>query len=242
VRPSPGKRRPHSTGSAGDPRERRPTPRPVVRPAGRPNPTLQQTVGSLALRSLLARPGRGLLLRRLLSSMFGYTQECVMVRASLAFLVALGATCTASGQPPAPKGRAARIAAPVAYEDLMLVLATKDGAAAVVFGDRGDDGGVEYQFRYESADGKRKQAGKGQLFEFPLEKGGYKPEGLYIKAGPISVEWSRGGKERGWIYYVPEDVTVHLAHADNFKDRLRTIGGRIKFEDQELDLRRFLKK
>jgi hypothetical protein len=137
--------------------------------------------------------------RRLLSWLFGHPQEWVMVRASLAFLVTLGVTCSAGGQPPAPKGRAARIAAPVAYEDLMLVLATKDGATAVVFGDRGDDGDVEYQFRFESADGKQKLAGKGQLFEFPLEKGGYKPQGLYIKAGPIKVEWSKGGKDRGWI-------------------------------------------
>jgi hypothetical protein len=36
-------------------------------------------------------------------------------------------------------------------------------------------------------------------------------------------------------------MTVHLAHADNFKDRVREVG-RQKIEDKELDLRRFLKK
>ena len=141
------------------------------------------------------------------------------------------------GPDPAPD-----VTAPVGYKDLMLVLVTRDGAAAVVFeGVAADGNQVEYRFRYESADGKKKLSGTGKLFERQLGQGGYDPAGLSIAAGPISVKWSRGGADRGWIYYAPEVVTVHLAHADNFAARVRRLGQQV-FEDKELDLRRFMRK
>jgi hypothetical protein len=135
------------------------------------------------------------------------------------------------------------IPAPVAYKDLMLVLVTKDGAAAVVFNNPAADGnGVEYSYRYESRDGKKKLEGTGKLFEQKLNgRDTYDPDGLAIVAGPVKVTWSRGGAERGWIYYAPELVTVHLAHANNFKERPSKFGdGRDVTE--ELDLRRFMRK
>jgi hypothetical protein len=135
------------------------------------------------------------------------------------------------------------VTAPVAYKDLMLVLVTKDGAAAVIFDSVAEDGNqVEYSFRYESADGKKKLTGTGKLFERRPGGGGYDPEGLSIKAGSVTLKWSRGGADRGWIYYAPEVVTVHLAHADNFKAKVEKIGPGADAETKELDLRRFMKK
>jgi hypothetical protein len=137
---------------------------------------------------------------------------------------------------PAPR----EIPAPVAYKDLMLVLVTKDGAAAVIFNDPAADGSeVGYSYRFQSRDGKTKLDGSGKLYERkPNGQNTYDPAGLAIVAGPIKMTWSRGGAERGWIYYAPELVTVHLAHADNFKEKKGFDSAVIK----ELDLRRFLKK
>ena len=124
-----------------------------------------------------------------------------------------------------PKGsEPGRLSAPVVYEDLLLVFASKDGVAAVVFTDKLENG-IAYKFRYESRDGKTKEVGIGKLFEkykrFPGKKadefevvddGGE----LWFKAGPFEVEWSRAAADRGWIYYSPEKVRVHIAHAKNF--------------------------
>ena len=57
-----------------------------------------------------------------------------------------------------------RVSAPVVYEGLMLVIASDQGVAAVVFTDKLPDGRA-YKFRYESNDGKTKEAGKGKVFE-----------------------------------------------------------------------------
>jgi hypothetical protein len=123
----------------------------------------------------------------------------------------------------------------------MLVLVTKEGVAAVVFSNPSADGDeIEYKFRYESADGKKKE-GTGKLFERRLNGGGFDKEGLSIVAGPATIRWSKSNADRGWIYYSPEVVTVHLAHAKNFKGGVREIGGK-NIEIQELDLRRFMKK
>ena len=146
---------------------------------------------------------------------------------------------------PLPRGGtpAPDVSAPVAYKDLMFVLVTKDGAAAVIFDDVAVDGNqVEYSFRYESADGKKKLTGTGKLFERRLGAGGYDPDGLFIAAGPVVIKWSRGGPDRGWIYYAPEVVTVHLAHADSFKGKVEQLAPGIDAGMKELDLRRFMKK
>jgi hypothetical protein len=152
------------------------------------------------------------------------------------------ATPLARGQGSDP---ASGLSAPIAYEDLMLVLVSKEGAAAVIFDEVNNDGNaIQYNFRYESADGKKKLSGTGKLFERRLDDDrGYDPEGLSITSGPVSIKWSRGSRYRGWIYYAPEVVTVHLAHAENFKSHEQKIG----FDGEtimvkELDLRRFLKK
>src|SRR5438045_3768355 len=56
------------------------------------------------------------------------------------------------------------ISAPVLYKDLMLIIATKEGIAAVVFGDEVEKG-VNYRFRFLPADSDKEQAGEGKVFE-----------------------------------------------------------------------------
>src|SRR5688572_3808237 len=160
--------------------------------------------------------------------------------ASLGVLLVLVAETVAapvpSGATPPPD-----LAAPLAYKDLMIVLVAKDGAAAVVFHDP-QGAGVSYRFRYESADGKVVKTGEGKVLEKRLNggAGGYDETLLDIKAGPIAVRWSAGGPQRGWIYYSPETIQVHLAHAKNFEDNIPIFGdSRI---EEKLDLKRFLRK
>lgn len=68
------------------------------------------------------------------------------------------------------------VTAPVMYKDMMLILVTSDGAAAIVFTDvtEAPDGKsvnrVVYRFRYESRDGKTKTSGSGVVFETQNEK------------------------------------------------------------------------
>ena len=163
-------------------------------------------------------------------------------------LIAAALAGSSAGAAPLPRGPAPDpapdVSAPVAYHDLMLVLVTRDGAAAVVFDAVAADGSeVEYRFRYESADGKKKLSGTGKLFERRLgARGGYDPAGLSIAAGPIAVRWSRSNADRGWIYYAPEAVAVHPVHADAFKGRVHGVGPGVESEVKELNLQRFMRK
>jgi len=153
--------------------------------------------------------------------------------------VFLLATCGASGQvkleSAPPKGsELGRVSAPLVYEKLMLVLATADGVTAIVFTDKVENG-VGYKFRYESADGKKRETGTAKLFEkykrLPGRKAGeveVVDDGgeLWFKGGSYEVEWSLGPEGRGWIYYYPEKVRVQIATSDEF---------------DKIDLKRFAK-
>lgn len=140
--------------------------------------------------------------------------------------------------------RPPKVTAPVVYKDLMLVLVTKDGAAAVAFTEVFDEETsdtekrycVKYRFRYESRDGKTHKSGIGVVYE-RYTKGRYDHGDLFVTAGPIRVEWSRGGAKRGWIYYAPEKTRVHAANARGFEDWKGPFGTAQK----RLDLRRFMK-
>ena len=158
----------------------------------------------------------------------------------LVFCLALGSwtVSEASAQAPVKRGD---ISAPLAYENTMLVLVSEEGAAAVIF--RGVGGGsASYDYRYESKDGSRTEAGTRALSERREPAGNLGGE-LYIKAGPISVGWSRGSDTSGWIYYTPEKVKVHLANAKDFADRREPIPipGDPERLVPKLDLKRFLK-
>ena len=148
--------------------------------------------------------------------------------AALAFLI-FSADGAASDEPPQISGvrnvdTADRVTAPVVYEDLVLVLASDEGVAAIVFTDKLKEGRA-YKFRYESKDGKTKKAGTGKVFEkynriltkTPNELGVVDVGGeLYLQAGPLKLEWSYADDERGWVYCKPEKVRVQIANADEF--------------------------
>ena len=146
--------------------------------------------------------------------------------------------------PPAAPPPRPDVTAPVAYKDLMLVLVTKDGAAAIVFHDPVEDGaGVSYKFRYESADGKTTKSGDGKVLERRLDggKGAYDETLLDIKAGPIALRWSKCNLDHGWIYYIPEVMQVHMANAKNFEDYVENFGPH-RIERKALDLKRYMRK
>lgn len=101
---------------------------------------------------------------------------------------------------------------------------------------------MEYKFRYESADGKTNLTGDGKVFE-QYTDGKYdeaKSE-LDIRAGPLKLGWSADDDHHGWINYQPEKLSVQIAHARDFEDRV-VRAGMEQFEIQKLDLKRYMKK
>lgn len=127
------------------------------------------------------------------------------------------------------------VSAPVFYKDSMLVLVTKSGAAAVVF-TKEIDGGVEYKYRYESADGKTQKSGTGKVTEkdAPVPK-----SDLFIEAGPIPLRWSHADDGKAWIYYDPSVLKVHPAKAADFEDRTEPTPFDGPMSVSKLDLKRF---
>ena len=74
---------------------------------------------------------------------------------------------TLPGQAPAPAPAPAareKVAAPVVYEGLMLVVTTKDGVAALAFGKKVPRG-VGFRWRYLPAGGGKERSGEGKVFE-----------------------------------------------------------------------------
>jgi hypothetical protein len=133
-----------------------------------------------------------------------------------------------------------RISAPIVYEDLMLVLGNAEGAAAVIFTER-IGRGKGYRFRYESKDGKKSFSGTGTVFEkYTDGRADDAGSQLFIQAGPLQVMWSDGSATRGWIYYSPETITVQIASANDFDDRVEIVLGKRR-AFKKLDLRRFMK-
>jgi len=103
------------------------------------------------------------------------------------------------------RGKAVAVAAPVVYKDLVLVLATSDGVAALTFAEEIRDltnqrFGLNYRFRYQAKGAEKVETGSGKVFE----TGGGSNGELFISAGPIKLKWSNGGPGKGWIYYIPD--------------------------------------
>ena len=128
------------------------------------------------------------------------------------------------------------IAAPVTYKDTMLIAVTKEGVAAIAFGESVDLG-RKYRFRFLPIDGGKEITGEGSVWETYVD-GKYDGGKVTIKAGRVSIGWSNGGEERGWLYYEPEKTRIQIAKADRFDDYTSIVDGK-KFE--KLDLKRFLK-
>jgi hypothetical protein len=123
---------------------------------------------------------------------------------------------------------AEKISAPVVYEDLMLVLSTSQGVAAVAFGKEVEEG-VTYRYRFLPAGTGAEETGQGKVVEKYRRVPAEAPDGrvvtgvvdeggkLFIAAGSIRLEWSYSGKGRGWVYYQPEQIRVQIAHARQFE-------------------------
>jgi len=146
-------------------------------------------------------------------------------------LASLFAFSGARGQRPADDA----ISAAVYYADQALVLSTKHGTAVVKFTSTkdGDKLGAHYHYRFVSAEGKE-TSGEGDVYENykrpnqqpaagPIVDLGSK---TVVEAGETKLRWSRGSDQSGWIYYVPEEMTVQIANTDSF---------------EKLELRRFKK-
>lgn len=139
----------------------------------------------------------------------------------------------------------ADVSAIVVYDAQMLIVTSKNGVAAIHFGQesKGIDpllnngNGVQYRFRFLGKGQEKEQTGEGKVFEkyimkptrlhgqlinLHIDQGAQ----LFLEAGPILLEWSAMGVGRGAVYYQPEDMRVQIAHPGLFS---------------ELDLKRFMK-
>jgi hypothetical protein len=113
------------------------------------------------------------------------------------------------------------MSAPVVYDGAVLVVATHAGVAAFAFTDRVHLG-TGYTFRFRPAGGGKEEAGAGRVFERykAVRRGGpndveyvYDGGELWLTAGPVKVEWSRGGPKGGWVYFDPEKARVQAVEA-----------------------------
>lgn len=124
----------------------------------------------------------------------------------------------AAGVSAAPPGEQLRgqIAAPVVYDGAVLVVATDAGVAAFAFTERVHLG-TGYTFRFRPAGGEKEETGIGKVFERykAVQRGGpndvnyvYDGGEPWLTAGPVKLEWSRGGPKSGWVYFDPEKMKV----------------------------------
>ncbi len=144
------------------------------------------------------------------------------------------------------KATPTNLAAPIVYDNLMLIVSGDKGVAAIVFPTEASSG-VSYRYRFLSRVKGKESTGDGKVFEryelvppanirgplpriTTLHRGGFgvldKGSNLIISADMIKLKWSYSRKGRGWVYYIPEDMKVQIAAAEDFG---------------KIDLRRFLK-
>jgi hypothetical protein len=155
---------------------------------------------------------------------------------TLLILLAIGPPMLASGQAPQSTRN---VSAPLLYEDTMLIIVSDDGVAAVVFRPT-VNGSAAYDFRFEGKDGQTIENVDRPLYEQRNPDGKMGGE-VFIKAGPIAVQWSKHSEKRGWIYYRPEKIKVYFANARDFTDRVEDTGFNMKGLIPRLDLQRFVK-
>lgn len=125
----------------------------------------------------------------------------------------------------------------------MLVVANEHGAAAIRMTEDRRERKItwmKYEYRYESFDGKVREAGDGEVYEQRS------PEGVlggnvYLEIKDLSVGWTLADNGCCWIYYSPEKVRTHVAKAQLYMKQRRRIPGRPgEFaETPALNLQRF---
>lgn len=127
------------------------------------------------------------------------------------------------------------VSAPIHYQDLMLVISTKDHVLAIVFEDeidsRSADGsviekGVKYRSRSWSRKHTKEVCDNGILVEKikytktanPRKIAGVDAGSERVLAiGGKSVEWGYRTRGGGWLYYSPEEVTVQIGLHKDFE-------------------------
>lgn len=127
-----------------------------------------------------------------------------------------------------------KIPAQIDYQVHSLIAVTSEGVAAFQFDEPFDDNsgkGIAYHHRYLAGNSKAETTGKSTAFEkrevLPNGQPGDLGGKRYLKAGKVSVEWSLGGPDRGYVYYAPENVAVLIVNRELFDN------------DARLDLSRF---
>jgi hypothetical protein len=146
----------------------------------------------------------------------------------LLVVLPLSAPLVAGKKAAPPAAAPAKISAPVVYEDLMLIVSTSDGVAAIAFGKEIEQG-VTYRYRLLLKGAEKERSGEGKVFEKYERVPTQGPHGevvaglvdrgseLFLTAGPVKLEWSYSAKRRGWVYYQPEQVLVQIAKAGDFE-------------------------
>ena len=107
----------------------------------------------------------------------------------------------------------------------MLLVQTKHGTALIDFTNYGKDGTTSfYRWRFKSLSGNETQ-GTGSVYEnyersqlapnqyMVHDKGGH----LHVVAGGVSLEWSYGSTNEGWLYYNKYRTKTQVMPDDNFQ-------------------------
>lgn len=102
------------------------------------------------------------------------------------------------------------VAGPVPYAESVTVISDPAGIATFRFGEFAEEQvsesithfGIPYQFSFRSHDGEHTESGEGVVYE-RYRDGSYDGGRLHIEAGPVHLQWSKGGEESGWLYYDP---------------------------------------
>lgn len=136
-----------------------------------------------------------------------------------------------------PRKQREPISAPVFYKDTMVVAVSEKGVAAIVF-EQPHENGVKYRYRFLAKGAKEEVTGGGRVYELYTD-GKYDGGELTIKAGEVDVVWSRGGLDRGWLYYEPETLRLQIANADRFENTYQDVEKQV-IDRPQVDLRRFL--
>lgn len=149
-----------------------------------------------------------------MSGVFG-----MMRSLAIAFVLANFLAINDSRPQPAP---ADALNAPIYYGDQGIVITNEHGIAVLKFNSTkdGDKVGAHYHYRLLSPDGKE-TSGEGDVYENYKQPAGGGPivdlgSKTVVEVDEMKLTWSRGADQFGWIYYVPEEMTVQIVKADLF--------------------------
>jgi hypothetical protein len=147
-----------------------------------------------------------------------------MMKAYLPLLALLASLAFLSAASVRPLQREEDVAVPLHYSDQALVIVTDAGVAAVQFQEPIEKG-MTFRFRIRPADGGEEKTGDGKVFEkyerIPATNPGDttrvvdRAGQLNIVVGDISLRWSFGSRDFGWVYFSPETEHVFVISRDS---------------------------